>query len=184
MPTPIDLVVLQRITALLEQMPDVVSLVGDPVNMVGRVFRGRSVFGEETPLPMLSILEATDVADGPYADDARTLQHTEWGLVIQGFVEHDVENPLDAAYYLKASTQAMLSRVTAMTSRPGRAPAPAFPESYLLGERAAGESLISLMEVGRGVVRPPDARISTTTFFYLPVRVVLATDASQPYLGP
>lgn len=169
---PLRLAILQRLTALLEQInaPD---HAGVPYNLVGQVFRGRTEFGDETAIPALSILEAPNPDLGVFAGNNEAFRDT-WVLLIQGWALDDKVNPSDPAYYLAAAVQQQLSRVVAMRSDGSARPVD--PVNYLLGDSIAG------MQVGPYVVRPLEKAASARAFFYLPVRISVAQSIERPYL--
>src|ERR1700754_3880832 len=136
MADPIKLMVLKKIVAHLEKMEGVTDIDGvTPIDMTGRVYRGRSIFGAESSIPMISIIESNIPADGPLADTQKIIRDTQWTLLVQGFVENDIDNPLDLAYALEALTAQRLSMIVATAQRVGRPGGPAFPDIYLLGTR-------------------------------------------------
>lgn len=55
MADPLRLRILKALTAEFEQMTD-----ANGESMAGKVFRGRDHFGNDDPLPMISILESVD----------------------------------------------------------------------------------------------------------------------------
>lgn len=133
------------------------------------VFRGRTLFGEGYPLPMLSLLEGKATDYGDYADETNSVRKDSWLLLVQGWVADDPLNPTDPAYALMADVELRLSDLVA-TERG----APKFSGIYMLG------GLISSLTVAQGVVRPPEDGLSTKAFFYLPVLVGLKSDITKP----
>lgn len=168
---PFRLLVLQRLTALLEGTsgPD---HQGNPISLVGQVFRGRTEFGDETTLPALSILESPNPALGVFAGEKEARAET-WTLLLQGWAVDDKQNPSDPAYWLAAAVEKRLSLVTA--ERDDGSGRPADPDYFLL------RHIITTLEVGPHVVRPIDAKTSSRAFFYLPLRIGLAQAVGQPY---
>lgn len=168
---PFRLEVLKRLTALLE------ATTGDdhndqPFSLVGKVYRGRIEFGQDTVLPAVSILEAPAPDIGRFAG-ANEAMAEKWTLLIQGWALDDKENPSDPAYYLAAAVQAQLARIVDLDDA-GR---PVDKPAHLLGK------LVTDFELGPYVVRPFDTKTSSRAFFYLPVRVGLARNVNQPYLS-
>lgn len=172
---PVKLSVLKRLTELLEQTtgPDE---TGQPYDLVGHVWRGRTSFGTETEIPALSILEAPTPDVGIFAGGAGGEAISEqWMLLIQGWAKDDQANPSDPAYYLAAAVTAQLAKITAeRTDGSGRA---MYPELYRLGGTIHG------IEIGGSVVRPLDDKTSSRAFFYLPIRIRLAFGLDEPYLS-
>ena len=99
---PFRLRVLKALTATLETIS---TANGYQHDLNGKVFRGRAVFGNSDPLPMISILEAISPQSesGMAPTDGQQIEN--WELLIQGFVEDDEQNPTDPAYYLLADVK-------------------------------------------------------------------------------
>lgn len=163
MADPTRLLVLKKITQLLEGIP---SINGVAVNLTGSVFRGRSVFGDDDPMPMLSILESPRNTDGLRAGENGFLNLHKWGLMLQGWVKDDKVNPTDPAYHLAEAVMNRLKRVNEL--RPGHSGQPLYEGDYLLG------NLVVSFEIGEPIIRPPIDNLSSKAFFYLQVDVELA----------
>lgn len=168
---PFRLEVLNRLTAIIESANGDDHL-GNPIDITGRVYRGRIEFGDDTTLPAVSILEAPAPDIGRFAGATQAIAE-KWTLLIQGWALDDKANPSDAAYYLAAAVQQQLARIIDL-DQAGRA---VDKDAYLLGK------LITDFEIGPHVVRPFDTKTSSRAFFYLPVRVGLARNVNQPYLS-
>lgn len=170
---PARLHVLQRLATLLEGVtaPD---QNGAPYNLVGKVYRGRTEFGDETALPAISILEAPSPDIGKFAGSNQALNEN-WLLLIQGWAVNDPLNPCDPAYWLAAAVQQRLALVNA--ERADGSSRPLDKDWYLLG------GLLTKCEVGPSVVRPLEAKTSSRAFFYQPIRVGLAQLVIAPYLS-
>jgi hypothetical protein len=131
------------------------------------VFRGRELFGEDDPLPMLSILEAVDEQDQNLSPRGGVESSGIWPLLIQGFVEDDMENPTDPAHHLMAEVKKCLTveRRKAINMRVG---------IFDMG------GVVDSLNFGGGVVRPPDG-ISGKAYFWLRLDLGLVEDLTQPY---
>lgn len=138
-------------------------------NLQAAIFRGRTVYGDGYPVPMVSVIEGKAADYGNYADENQSVRKDSWLLLIQGWVEDDVVNPTDPAYGLMADVELRLSDIVAQEN--GRAK---FPGVYMLN------GLISSLTVAQGVVRPPEDGVSSKAFFYLPVLVGLKSDITKP----
>lgn len=168
---PTRLLVLQRLTALLRETT--VLLPSGPVVLTDAVFRGRTLIGDESkPWPIISILEAPRPDFGVYAGSGEARKE-QWQLLIQGMADDDMLNPSDSAYMLYAAVEEQLYKIAAI-SRSGSGK-PLFPEHFMLG------NLITDIEISAPVIRPPGDRPSATAFFFLPVRVGIATVFGSPY---
>lgn len=163
------LAVLKRLTAHLQ---GITPENGYEYDLSAAVFRGKSVFGADMPLPCLSVLEHPKPDTGIFAGQGKRAFTEEWVLMLQGWVEDDEENPTDPAYGLEAAVRKRLYDIMAQTNG-GQ---PKYPDVYMLGK------LISDIAIGPPVVRPPDNQVSSKAFFFLPLRVSLQTDVSQPYV--
>lgn len=126
------------------------------------VCRGRLLFGDDDPLPLLSILEGTRGDIGSFAGHGERKEH--WPLTIQGWVADDVDNPTDPAYGLLDAVERHMQRLIKVSSVNG---VELYPDEYLLGRSVAD------IQVSPGIVRPPMEGVSSRAFFYLPVRVTL-----------
>lgn len=138
-----------------------------------RVYRGRAVFGDDTPIPCLSILEGPIPDREPVAVDMeQVVQSQDWVIFVQGWTD-TVENfPTDACYQLMAAVQRRLAEIISLRA----SGLPAFPALYKFGD-----AIVSL-GIGPGVVRPPQDQVSSRAFFYLPVVIRLSVDVSQPFV--
>lgn len=176
---PLELVVLQRFTELLEGMnrttTDPNTGTFYPFDLNGKVFRDRTAIGTNISGPYLSLLEAPVPEEELFAGDGQVKSTGDWKLLLQGFIDVDknASAALDPAYILRAQCRQRLSRIIAQKDN-GRGPM--FPETYLLG------GLISSLRIYRGVVRPPESGVSSMAFFYVPLVVQLATDNTNPYV--
>lgn len=144
------------------------SLGADAAAPEGRVFRGRSAYGESDPLPMLSIIEDPRVIELQFGPQASAASAGDWRLLIQGWVEDDLVNPTDPAYALLADCERAftLERVRGAASR----------DFFGLGRKAP---CVSDIRFQRGVVRPAD-EISSKAYFWLPLTLTLSEDHSMP----
>lgn len=133
------------------------------------VFRGRAIFGDDDPVPMLSILESPiplDQLPSP-ADSGYNLGG--WELMVQGFVEDDKINPTDPAHVALADVRKrlMLEGAKVVNTREEDGP---------LGLL---HNVIKIT-VGTGVVRPPD-EISAKAYFWLLIVLDIVEDVTKPY---
>lgn len=170
---PTRLLVLQRLQALLESTPLTVN--GTAVDLDGHVFRGRNILGEESPSDdgfTLAIVEAPRPDVAVYGGDEGSFRSDSWTLLIQGTCPDDKLNPSDTAYYFYAAVEERLSQIIA--TKPGRGTGQ-YPEHFLLGD------LVTSMEIAPPVVRPPGDKLAAKAFFFLPIRLGIATKLGEPY---
>lgn len=163
---PLRLEVLKRMTAVLEE---ITVTNGYQHDLLGRVHRGRGLYGDETAIPCLSILEAPIPLDQlPSARD-NVGQVGPWELVVQGWVNDDKRNPTDPAHVLLADVKRRLAleRKKANWDLPGD------------GIFGLGRT-VDKMYIGPGVVRPPE-EISSKAYFWLTITLDIVEDMTEPY---
>lgn len=163
---PIRLETLKRMTDVLKE---ITILNGYATDLNGQVYRGRGVYGNETPLPALSILEAPIPLDQlPSAKDNQSLAG-QWELIVQGWVTDDRANPTDPAHVLLADVKKRLAIERKKVDWDE-------PEQGIFG---LGRSVTALY-IGAGVVRPPE-EISAKAYFWLTITLDMAEDMAEPY---
>lgn len=162
--------ILQMLTAHLQ---GITVAAGYDYDLATSVFRGRTEFGPSDPLPALSILEIPRPEVGDFAGMENLTHKEDWTLLVQGWIQDDKINPTDAAYGLGSTVQQRLSDLVAMKKNGG----PVNPEIYRLG------GLINCLYIAPFTVRPPQAQVSSTAYFFLPLRVGVVTDVSQPFVS-
>lgn len=136
-------------------------------DLAGSVYRGRAAFGDDTPLPCLSILEPLNPDRDPRPAGAGIVQKEEWVLLIQGWVDDDEDNPTDPAHNLMADVKKALGQVMRDTY-------PTANPVYMLG------GVIESLRIEPGTVRPPDEN-SARAYFYLRAVVGVTEDLDDPY---
>lgn len=162
------LLVLKRLTTLLESTVltpiDGITL---PSTLAGLVFRGRALFGEDSPKTMLSIVEAPRYVTGRFSADDQNRQD-DWVLLIQGRCPDDKLNPSDPAYSMLEDVESCLDAV----NKVGAGGYPIDTVNYLLGPSPDGDGyLVTKFQPGSPVVSPPRDNVTSKAFFYLPVQV-------------
>lgn len=154
---------LKALTTLLEGI--VPSPDGYTFDLAGKVFRGRTVFGAESPTTMISILEGTRPGFAVSAGENDSARSEKWPILLQGWCPDDTEHPTDRLYLMAAEVENRLHAVRAVHPHTG-APVDSF--NYMLGRR------ITSIDWDAPVVRPPTEGISPKAFFYLALRLGLA----------
>lgn len=163
---PVRLEALKRMTDVLKE---ITILNGYATDLNEQVYRGRGVYGNETPLPALSILEAPIPLDQlPSAKDNQSLAG-QWELVVQGWVVDDRANPTDPAHVLLADVKKRLALERKKVDWDD-------PADGIFG---LGRSVTALY-IGAGVVRPPE-EISAKAYFWLTITLDMAEDMAEPY---
>lgn len=163
MADPFRLRILKALAAALEEInPD----NGYTHDMRGKVFRGRDIFGDDDPIPMISILEAIEQDNGIPSPRAADEVKSPWILQIQGFVTDDYENPTDPAHSLMAEVKKRLVQERRKSL-----------QEDILGMNGRVDDL----QFTPGVVRPAD-EISARAYFWLRITLDVVENLSDPYL--
>lgn len=162
------LVILKRLT---DHLKTIVPDADHDFDLSSGVYRGKQQFGEEAPLPALSILENPRPDHGLLGGEHGIAYKEDWVLLLQGWVKDDHENPTDPAYNLMAAVEKKLSELIDIDDN-GE---PLYPSVYLLG------GLIVELRVGPGVCRPPQEGLSSKAFFFLPLTLTLSYSIAEPY---
>lgn len=168
MPDPFRLRVHKALTVVLEGAV-YTDYRGTVTPMTGRVKRGRAVFGEETPVPLLSILESPIPQDPDRPPVRGTTFQGDWELVVQGFVPDDEDNPTDPAHILMAEVKKVLAEEKAKSNLE-------HGSTGILGF----DGLVDDLYIGPGVVRPPD-ELSDKAYFWLTLTLKVIEDYRAPY---
>lgn len=165
--TPLRLRIQRKFTEILETAtftyPYAAGVVTSP--MAGKVFRGRVIFGDDDPLPMLSLLEVPIPLDQVPSPPDSEFSSGRWELLVQGFVDDDPLNPTDPAHWLMAEVKRVLAEERKKNSD---------FRLFDMGKKVRN------MWVGPGVVRPPD-EISAKAYFWLNVTLELVEDLADPF---
>lgn len=130
------------------------------------VFRGRIAYGDNDPLPMVSILEAPLPLEQIMANAGEPGAVGPWEILIQGFVDDDPKNPTDPAYHLEAEVRAALAKARQAGAR-----------AYNIF--GVGACLTDL-QIGAPVVRPAD-ELSAKAYFWLPITLLIVETLDDPY---
>lgn len=162
---PFRLEVLRRMTALIETIG--VSSAIAYADMSGKVKRGRIMFGEETPVPFVAILEPPIPVDQLPSPEGSDSTSGYWDLLIQGFVEDDEDNPTDPAHILCANVRAVLAQHR--------------EDEHLNGLFGMGvrTNVVEDIFIGEPKVRPSD-EISAKAYFWLPIRLKVVETLTEP----
>ena len=177
MADPFRLRVMKNLTTLLEAVAEdsnsTGAVGGAQHTLAGKVFRGRNLFGESDPLPMIAILETPVAIDQLPAPEEQSSSSGLWDISIQGFAKDDKDNPTDPAYRLAAD---VIVALAAEKKRPARERQQyGKVRSPLLGEAGVLDIII-----GSPVHRPPDD-ISGKAYFWLQISIKVAENHEQPY---
>lgn len=156
---------LQVQKALCADFEQITTTNGYTHDMIGKVFRGRAVFGTRDPIPMLSILESAEGQQIDFGPVDNASDTAPYNLIVQGFVDDDKANPTDPAHWLMAEVKHRLT----LLRESARGPV------GILGFGREAPMVDKLFWDG-GVVRPPDGEISAKAYFWLNVTLHLCED--------
>lgn len=134
-----------------------------------RVSRGRALYGEDDPLPMVSILEEPIAPETDLAPSSGTTGTGPYDLMIQGFVDDDKDNPTDPAHFLMSDVKQRLIGLKLDEDISNRV--------FRFGPKA---NTVVGVSFGGGVVRPAD-EVSAVAYFWLRVSFDLAEDHLNPF---
>lgn len=160
---------LRILKAMTDALKEISTANGYHTDVNQQVYRGRVIFGENDPLPLLSILEVPIPLDQTPPPADSKFSSGGWEIMVQGFVTDDPENPTDPAHFFMADVKKRLvmekRKALAMRGEEG---------IFGLGNFVTG------MRIGSGVVRPPD-EISAVAYFWLTITLDMVEDLADPY---
>jgi hypothetical protein len=164
LPSPLRLFTLKRMT---DRLAGITVANGYKTDLAGKVFRGRALFGEGDPIPMLSILEVPIPVDQQGVSGSQS--KGDWELMIQGFAEDDRDNPTDPAHVMLADVKMLLGLEKKSENWDN-------PQHGIFGLGG----IVDKMYIGSGVVRPAD-EISAKAYFWLTITLGIVEDLADPY---
>lgn len=135
----------------------------------GHVFRGRTMFGDDDPLPMISMLEEPIAPESDLSGEAGVAASGNYVLMVQGFVLDDKDNPTDPAHVILADVKKRLVEIKLDERR----------ADYVFRFGPKANTVLTVSWDG-GVVRPAD-EVSAVAYFWLRVTFNLAEDHSNPF---
>lgn len=134
-----------------------------------RVFRGRDVFGQNDPLPMLAILEDPRAPEAFNGSTTSAKAQNTFRVLIQGFVRDDKNHPLDPAYALAAEAIKVIAVAKAANSG-------------ILGLNQKMRSpCVTSVQIGQPVHRPGKDEVSEHAYFLFGLTLLLAEDLENPF---
>lgn len=156
--------VIEGITPANGYQTDLSPFTDDAGREQKRVFRGRDLFGENDPIPMVSVLE--DPRPLEPNQDLQASQN-EYRLAIQGFVEDDEENPTDPAHYLAAEIIKVLAEQK--------------EDRYNILGFGPRSPCVVKMTIGQPIHRPADNEISDVAYCFVPLSLILVENLEQSF---
>lgn len=148
-------------------------IMNAPLDMRGKVFRGRNKLGDSDPEITLAILESPQQPDLSRQPVTADKSYDNWELLIKGDVVDNKKNPTDDCHILMAAVKQCLNLERQRITGPNRQ----LGSSNILHMQGAVVSL----EVSPGIVRPSEENISPFSFFWLVVTLRIVEDRSNPY---
>lgn len=146
-------------------------------DMTNAVYRGRGRvggFSSREPLPMLSLIMAPEVEPETIEAGMGRSRTRKVLYFIQGWAAlGDVKQETDEAHRLLAETKKAMASILAPEEGP----------YYMLRDYSPEKSnLLSSLDMGLGVVRPPEEDVSpTASYFWLPILLGLIENPADPY---
>ncbi|AEG53113.1 hypothetical protein [Sinorhizobium meliloti] len=170
---PFRLRVMKALTSCLQE---ITIANGYNFDLATSVFRGRMIFGENDPIPMVSILEPPLPLDRLGRPLNSSVTNGPWDILIQGFVKDDREHPTDPAHMLMADVK---KRLAVESKRKQTLPAHGF-NPFGMNERGM-KNRVEQFTIGPGVVRPPEEAVSTKAYFWLTLSLQIVEDNFDPF---
>lgn len=167
-PRPFRLRVLDGVTNCLK---GITVANGYTYDLSNSVFRGRLIFGDDDPIPLIAVNEAPLPETPTTAKPAAGTWTGPWDLMIQGWVDDDRDNPTDPAHFLLADVRKAL----AIEKR----------ENQL--QRGKGNNLFGMegrvldLQIGATVVRPAEPQVNELANFLLSVTLEISEKMDDPY---
>lgn len=157
---------LRVLKALTSALEEITVENGYQHDLAGNVHRGRLVLTDEDSTPCLAINEPPQEPDLNVTPHGGAEVETKLTVLIQGFVDDDRDHPTDPAYLLLGDVQKRLARERVRTRG---------YDILNMGHR------VMALDMGRGVVRPPDEVVSDTAFFWLPLTLTFGENLNDPF---
>lgn len=154
---------------------------GYSVDLANQVFRGRLIFGDNDPVPMVSIMEPPLPNDLRPSPPLSTVEDGWWDIIVQGFVKDDRDNPTDPAHVVMADVK---KRLAQELKRKGTGPNIRQPDPFGINFNPDGSTrrnIIEQFKIGAGVVRPPEEAVSTKAYFWLVLKLKIVEDNLDPF---
>lgn len=166
---PLRLRILKNLTSVLQEIDGTQDWHYD---VSAACFRGRVIFGENDPIPMLAILEVPIPAEQQISPPDSGLSAGRWELIIQGFCADDRDNPTDPGHILLADVKKRLAQEKMKNKQRLSDPS----NMGILGMKNHITDLI----IGAGTVRPPD-ELSAKAYFWLAITLQIVENLYDPY---
>lgn len=139
-------------------------------DLANSVFRGRLIFGDGDPIPLVAINEAPQPSAPNVAKPAAGCWQGPWDLMIQGWVDDDKTNPTDPAHFLLADVRKALALERANQLQRGKG-------NNLFGMNGT----VTDFQIGAMVVRGAEPQVNELANFLLSVTVEIVENMNDPY---
>lgn len=181
---PLRLRILRNLSEALETInPDTKNAQGEPlyrgtifdepIDLRGKVFRGRNKLGESDPDITVSILESPQQPDLSTQPVEGKSSFDRWELLIKGDIVDKKNSPTDNCHILMAAVKQCLQLERTRLTVPN----PQLGSSNILSMQGAVDQL----SVSPGIVRPSEENISPYSFFWLVLTLRIVEDRQDPY---
>lgn len=150
------------------------SIFDEPLDLRGKVFRGRNKLGDSDPDIAISILESPQQPDLSTQPIEGNSSFDRWEILIKGdVVDQKGRTPTDNCHILMAAVKKclQLERVRQTGTVPQQS------SSNILSMRGAVDQL----NISPGIVRPSEENISPFSFFWLVLTLRIVEDRKDPY---
>lgn len=167
--------------AIAAAIDEISVATGYSLDFTGKVFRGRLIFGDGDPVPMISIIEPPLPNEMRPSPLLSTTEDGWWDIIVQGFVRDDRENPTDPAHLAMADVK---KRLAQELKRKGEGSERNQPNPFGVNYDENGQlrkNRIEQFKIGAGVVRPPEEAVSTKAYFWLTLRLKIVEDNNDPF---
>jgi len=156
---------LRVLQAMTEHLKKITVANGYNFDLAEGVFRGRMMYGENDPIPLVSVLEAPLPDEPDVTPASGPTWKGPWRLLIQGWVDDDRENPTDPAHYLLADVKKSLAEA----------------RKDMIKGRIFGFPQVTNLIIGACVVRPAEEHVNEYANFLLSVTLEIAENMADPF---
>lgn len=163
---------LKVIMALQKLIEGASTADGYAFDLAGKVFRNRILIGADVTdrPPAVAIVEAPRADIASFAGEGGQDRKDYWTIMIQGIARDDRMDTEDDVYFLCQDVERRLLRINETKGMSGN---PVYKEDYLLG------GMITSVEIAPPVIRPPEAGVANNAFFYLAIRIGMASKIGE-----
>lgn len=154
---------------------------GYALDLADKVFRGRLIFGDNDPVPMISVIEPPLPNEMRPSPLVSTVEDGWWDIIVQGFVKDDRDNPTDPAHVAMADVKKRLAKELKRKGTGGNARQPNPFGLNFLPDGSMRKNQVEQFKIGAGVVRPPEEAVSSKAYFWLTLKLKIVEDNLDPF---